>query len=187
MYNSYEINDAQFSYNSHFNIFFIGRDDIMKMYLIKSGRQVVFCPILCLLLIVPILLCSCKNDKYYIPTELKYEQDVIKDGVVLLTDKKEYSKDVERIFYSITNYSDDIYIYTNEDFLLQYYDKDGWIEYSFNEKHDHMLMYWEQELKKGESTSKEEIIMKQHFDLPMKKGYYRIMREDLISNIFFIG
>ncbi|MBO5357963.1 MAG: hypothetical protein J6A78_01410 [Clostridia bacterium] len=159
----------------------------MKMHLIKSGRQVVFCPILCLLLILPILLCACKNDKYYIPSELENEQAAIKEGVVLLTDKKEYSQDVEKIFYSITNYSDEIYIYTNEVFEFQYYSEKGWVKCPFNDKYVHTYLYWNHEVKKGESTSEEEIIMKYHFDLPMKKGYYRIVRDDLISNIFFIG
>ena len=45
--------------------------------------------------------------------------------------------------------------------------------------------YYEFELSKGESMN-ETISLKANFDIPMEKGYYRIIHFGLTSNIFII-
>ena len=109
-------------------------------------------------------------------------------SVVLATEKDTYPVDTEKIMYSITNYSDDIYYFTNETFYFEYYKNNSWDKYPFSKSDNGGFTYeaWCHELKKNETSIDCGVILKDFFDTPMKKGYYRIVRGDLISEIFLM-
>ena len=137
-----------------------------------------------------IILSACKQDTFsVVPEEVLLEDKSNNMGsVVLATEKDTYPVDTEKIMYSITNYSDDIYYFTNETFYFEYYKNNSWEKYPFKPGDYVAFTYedWCQELKENESSMVYAISLKKLFELPMKKGYYRIVRGDLVSEIFLM-
>ena len=137
-----------------------------------------------------IILSACKQDTFsVVPEEVLLEDKSNNMGsLVLATEKDTYPVDTEKIMYSITNYSDDIYYFTNETFYFEYYKNNSWDKYPFSKSDNGGFTYeaWCHELKKNETSIDCGVILKDFFDTPMKKGYYRIVRGDLISEIFLM-
>ncbi len=140
--------------------------------------------VLVLILFVISTLSACKNS-YSIPPESDFNTTNNSNSVCIVTEKTEYTTKDEFIQYKIINNSDTIFSKSKEDFILQKYEKNSWKNYSFKKGRGYTYDYYEFELSKGESMN-ETISLKANFDIPMEKGYYRIIHFGLTSNIFII-
>lgn len=128
---------------------------------------------------------ACGYNKYSVPEITALQSKDNSTSVILATDKDEYSSAEDKIGYTIKNNSQNTFSKEREDFVLEYYYDDGWKEYSFKENRQIDLESYEFDLEIGESI-RFEIILKSHYDMPMKKGYYRILQYGLVSNEFCI-
>ena len=128
---------------------------------------------------------ACGYNKYSVPEITDLQSKDNSTSVFLVTDKDEYSSSEDKIGYTLKNNSQNTFSKEKEDFVLEYYYDDGWKEYSFKDNREIHLDWYEFDLETGESTSFE-IILKWHYDMPMKKGYYRILQYGLVSNVFCI-
>lgn len=140
--------------------------------------------VLALILFVILTLSACKNN-YSIPPESEFNTTNNFNSVYIVTEKREYTTKEEFIQYKIVNNSDTVFSKSKEDFVLQKYEKNSWKNYSFKKDRVYTYDFYEFELSKNESTDFR-IIFKNDFDIPMDKGYYRIIHFGLTSNIFNI-
>lgn len=149
--------------------------------------------IICLFLSF-LMLCSCNS--YDTPTQAEFEEHSKKQGVVLVTDKTQYSYPEDNIYYTAVNYSEGTFLFRKADTELQIYANGKWEDAHFNEYITYD--YWYQELGISEQSASHGFSLKEHEKRrkikgegynrkQLKKGYYRIAREDCVSNIFFIS
>ncbi len=150
----------------------------------------IFCSFLSLL-----MLCSCNS--YDTPTQAEFEEHSKKQGVVLVTDKTEYIYPEDTIRYNVVNYSEETYLFENDMAILEIYVNGKWEKVSFNGVHTYEA--WSHELGLNEqSTLPLEKNLEEHERgrketgignnrKRLKKGYYRIVRDGCVSNIFFIS
>lgn len=149
----------------------------------------IFCSFLSFL-----MLCSCNS--YDTPTQAEFEEHSKKQGVVLVTDKTEYSYPEDTIRYNVVNYSQEPYLFKNDMDILEVYVNGNWETANFNGEHTYE--YWAYELGLNEQSWLQGIYLEEHERgrketgignnrKRLKKGYYRIVRDGCISNIFFIS
>lgn len=150
----------------------------MKIFL--TIKKVTLC------LIITILLTSCSiGKKYQIPPESELNIITDSNSVIIKTEKAEYSLKDNEVRYEIVNNSENVFSKEKEDFILQKYENGKWNKYSFRDDRIFTYEFYEFNLSKSENIEFV-IILKQHFDMPMNKGYYRIMQFGLTSNVFSI-
>ena len=141
-----------------------------------------------------LMLCSCNS--YDTPTQAEFEEHSKKQGVVLVTDKTEYSYPADIIRYNVVNYSQETYLFHNDGENLEIYVNGQWENAKLNGYHTHE--YWEHEIGINEQSWMEAVYLEDHeagrkekeigFNgKRLKKGYYRIVRDGCVSNIFFIS
>ena len=161
---------------------------ILKLHNGANYMKLMFCYkmiALSILVLSIINFTACGYNKYSVPEITDLQSKDNSTSVFLVTDKDEYSSSEDKIVYTLKNNSQITFSKEREDFVLEYYYDDGWKEYSFKENRQIDLESYEFDLENGEST-RFEIILKWHYDMPMKKGYYRILQYGLVSNVFCI-
>lgn len=158
--------------------FFISKGEFMK---ISNG---IFSIALCLLLCAILMLSACESS-YSVPPESDFDVSDDVGAACIVTEKTEYTLKDKLVRYKIINNSDILFSKSKEDYILQKYEKSGWENCNFKESREITYEFYEFSLSKGESTDFE-IIFKNDFDVPMDKGYYRIVHFGLISNVFSI-
>lgn len=129
-----------------------------------------------------VFLAGC-NKKYSVPPESNFNQN--KDSVCIVTEKKEYTFSDKYINYRIVNNSNAIFSINKEDFKLERYVDGIWKEYPFKDGRIYTYDDFDINLASGEESTFT-ITFNQNFNIPMKKGYYRLLQYGLISNVFCI-
>ena len=125
--------------------------------------------------------CSAKINKLF---DIQRDISAL-DTVKCVTDKEKYTSDDTIIRYTITNISDE-YAFINSDdecFELHKLVDDKWKYVGTKEDHEwtDMALY----LPPNETETRE-INLKNYFHLPLEKGIYRIVVENIVSNTFEI-
>ncbi len=108
--------------------------------------------------------------------------------VYIHTEKTEYTAKEKYIRYIVANESDSVFSFDNSDeynFILQRYEDGKWEDYPFGKKRFFPEYYIEYSIATGEEATNT-INLKQHFNTPLKKGYYRILWFEFTSNVFKI-
>ena len=138
--------------------------------------------IMILLSLIIFTLSACKND-YSTPPESDLNTSDTSNAVYIVTEKTKYTTKDTFIRYQIINHSDTVFSKSKEDFVLQKYGKNNWENYPFKKDRVYTYEDYTFTLSKGESTN-ESITIKSNFDIPLDKGYYRIIHFGLTSNVF---
>ena len=142
----------------------------------KAGRKIL--TILIVLIICVLCSCTSKDNKLL---DLDYETKEPKD-FTFITEQTKYNDDIKTISYSISNISSkEIGIGT--EFELHYKTDDGWKVVAFKKDVDFYDFAW---IIKPEEDKIYQLKFEEYYNLPLKLGEYRIVKDGYTSNIFII-
>ena len=143
----------------------------------KTARQILTISIV----LIFCVLCSCTSkDNKLLDLDCKVKEP---KNFTFITERTEYYGDIKTISYSITNIStEEIGIGT--EFELHYKTDDGWKVVAFKKDMFFYDLAWI--LNPGESKIYQ-LELEEYYNLPLKPGEYRIVKDGYTSNVFKVN
>lgn len=123
------------------------------------------------------------NDLQETPSEIDSEQVSSINGVAFRTTESKYSKNNSIIEYIIQNNGNKQISFSPYSYALEKKVSDKWQAVSFDKEYEFLLL--DRVLEPGEEAVYT-IDLRNEFNLPLKKGVYRIVKEELKSEPFKI-